>query len=433
MIVLRTPVQRYGFAALVIALTLVIRFLMAPLWETTAPFALFMLATVVTAWFAGTGPALLNGAAGLVIRLYFDVPVEGTVPAITWEEAVRLALFGGFIAGTAVVLERMKRDRRELERRIAAARVEIDERRRMEAVLRAAREEAEEANRLKDEFLSMVSHELRTPLNAILGWASLLRGGSLTSQRAAHAVDVIERNARIQAQLVADLLDVARSLSERLHLEPSAIDVVALAADATASLRQQFDEKAVTLVLDVPRRPLVVWGDATRLHQILVNLLGNGLKFTPRGGRVSLTVVGGTDQVSLVVSDTGEGIRPDFLPHVFERFTQGETGSTRPHGGLGLGLTIVRQLVDLHRGHIEVASKGKGLGATFTVRLPLHVGAQEPDDTPPSPGGARRQPELATERRPAAIAPVDPVSDPGGPSRRASPEGTQGRPGTAPR
>jgi signal transduction histidine kinase len=379
-----TRVQRYSFAALVIALTLAVRFVMAPLWETTAPFALFMLATVVAAWFAGTGPALVTGAAGLVIRLYFDVPAEGAAPAITWEEAVRLALFAGFIAGTAVVLERMKRDRRDLERSMAAARAEIEERRKMEAVLRAARAEAEEANRLKDEFLAMVSHELRTPLNAILGWAALLRGGTLSGPRAAHALDVIQRNARMQAQLIADLLDVARSVTGRLHLDPSAVDIVGQAAEAAESLREAFDDKGVTLALDLPPHPLVVWGDAARLQQVVVNLLGNALKFTPRGGRVSLRLRGDEGRAEIVVADTGEGISPEFLPHVFDRFTQGETGSTRHHGGLGLGLTIVRQIVELHRGHIEVSSDGVGRGSRFTVRLPLHAGDRAPDDAAPA-------------------------------------------------
>jgi signal transduction histidine kinase len=419
-----TPAQRYGFAALVILLTLAVRFLMAPLWETTAPFALFMLATVVSAWCAGTGPALLTGASGLVIRLYFDIPLVGAVPLITWEEAVRLALFAGFVGGTAVVLERMKQDRRDLERSMAAARAEIEERRRMEIVLRAAREEAEEASRLKDEFLAMVSHELRTPLNAILGWAALLRGGTLSAPRAAHALDVVQRNARIQSQLIADLLDVARSLTGRLDLEPAPVDVVELTVAEGESARPQFEDKGVALALDVPLHPLVVWGDADRLRQIVVNLLGNALKFTPRGGRVALRLEGQAGHAHLVVTDTGAGIPADFLPHVFDRFTQAETGSTRHHGGLGLGLTIVRQLVELHRGHIEATSEGEGLGACFTVRLPLHAGETDPDDAPPSPGGVRLQPDIAAGRNVAGAPAEGAVSDPDARAPHGSPAGT---------
>ncbi len=168
---------------------------MAPLWETTAPFALFMFATVVAAWLAGVGPGILTGAVGLATRIYFDSPRgPGNLP-VTWEEAVRLALFGGFVVGIAIVLDRMREDRRELEARIVAARLEIEERQRVEAALESARAGAEEANRLKDEFLGLVSHELRTPLNAILGWVALLRNGALPPERSHYALEIIQKNA----------------------------------------------------------------------------------------------------------------------------------------------------------------------------------------------------------------------------------------------
>jgi signal transduction histidine kinase len=379
-----TALQRYGFAALVIGTTLLVRTLMSPIWETTAPFALFMFATVITAWCAGTGPALLTGAAGFGTRLYFDAPMDDGVLPVTWEEAVRLTLFAGFVGGSVVVVDRMKRDRRQLEQSMATIREELVERRRMELVLRAAREEAEEANRLKDEFLAMVSHELRTPLNAIMGWASLLRGGTLSAQRTVHALEVIQRNARLQSQLVTDLIDVSRSLTGRLHLDPSAVDVTGLAVTARESMRAEFAGKGVLLSLDTPPHALVVWGDADRLRQILVNLLGNALKFTPLGGQVSLRVDEHNGHARIVVSDTGEGIPTKFLPYVFDRFTQAETGSTRHHGGLGLGLTIAKQLVELHRGHIEASSDGQGRGSRFTVHLPLHAGDTDPEDEPPA-------------------------------------------------
>jgi signal transduction histidine kinase len=382
-----TPLQRYGMAALVIGATLLVRALMTPLWETTAPFALFMFATIIAAWCAGTGPALLTGAAGFAARLYFDSPGHGSLLPITWEEAVRLTLFAGFVGGAVVVVDRMKSDRRELQLRIAEARAEIEERRRLEEVLRAARAQAEEATRLKDEFLAMVSHELRTPLNAILGWASLLGGGTLSGPRASHAVDVIQRNARLQAQLVTDLIDVARSLTGRLHLDAGVVDMGPLAVDAAEQVRAAFHQKGVTLTVDVPPAPMLVWGDAGRLRQIVMNLLGNGLKFTPGGGRVALLLSTRGTYAELVVSDTGAGIPPDFLPHVFDRFTQADTGSTRHHGGLGLGLALVRQLVELHRGQIEASSDGVACGALFTVRLPLHAGKTDPDDEPPRARG----------------------------------------------
>ncbi|CAN5362679.1 hypothetical protein BH23ACI1_BH23ACI1_25160 [soil metagenome] len=380
---LTTPAERYGFAVLVIAATLLLRSLMAPLWETTAPFALFMFAAVIAAWVAGTGPALLTGAAGLGTRLYFDSPGNDGMLPVTWEEAVRLTLFAGFIGGAAVILDRMKSDRRQLEQSMAAAQAEIAERRRIEQTLLAARAEAEEANRLKDEFLAIVSHELRTPLNAILGWVTLLRAGNLSAPRTTHALEVVQRNARVQAQLVGDLLDVAQSLTGRLHLDPSKVDLVPLTVAAAASVRDEASEKGVELQVEAPPESLTVWGDPERLQQVVFNLLANAIKFTPSGGRASLIVRRDGGFAEVVVSDTGVGIAPDFLPQVFERFRQADTGSTRRHGGLGLGLAIVRQLVELHRGHIEADSDGVGRGARFIVRLPLHRHTTDPDDQPP--------------------------------------------------
>lgn len=382
---LSSPAQRYLFAVLVIGTTLTVRSLMAPLWETTAPFALFMFATVVTAWLAGTGPALLTSAAGISARLYFDSPHDGGPWPVTGEEAVRLTLFAGFAAASVVVLERMKSDRRQLEASIAAAQAEIAERARMEQTLVAARAEAEEANRLKDEFLAMVSHELRTPLNAILGWVALLRGGSLSTPYTVHALEVVDRNARLQAELVADLLDVARSLTGRLHVEPSdQVDLLALARETAEQVRGTALGKGVELAVELPEGDLPVWGERDRLRQVIAKLLTNAIKFTPAPGRVTLSLARVGSFAEIVVTDTGIGIPPAFLPHVFERFTQADTGSTRQHGGLGLGLAIVRQLVDLHRGHIQVTSDGEGRGARFIVRLPVGHAARHPDDRPPA-------------------------------------------------
>lgn len=400
----KTPSQRYGFAVFVIAVTLVLRGLMAPLWETTAPFALFMVATLIAAWFAGTGPALLTGAAGFATRLYFDSPFEAGLVPVTWEEAVRLTLFAGFVGGAAVVLERMKSDRRQLEKSIVAAQREIEERRRVEQRLEASRAEAEEANRLKDEFLAMMSHELRTPLNAILGWVALLRSGSLSEPRTAHALEIIERNARIQAELVADLLDVGRSLTERLHLDAShGVDVAGAARAAVDAARAGADEKGVALTVDLPPERLTVWGDPERLQQIVAKLLANAIKFTPPGGAADLVLRRQGEFAELLISDTGVGIPPDFLPRVFEPFTQAETGSTRRHGGVGLSLAIVRDLVELHKGHIEAESGGNGRGARFTVRLPLHRGQGDPDDQPPR---RREVPPAGNGRVSEAAAPV---------------------------
>ncbi len=230
---------------------------------------------------------------------------------------------------------------------------------------------AEEANRLKDEFLGTLSHELRTPLNAILGWASLLRGG-LDPSRHAHAHEVIERNARLQAQVVNDLLDVASLLrgQVRLRLDSSVRPMDALQR-ALEAVRPSAENRGVrTTASGDPA--VAVRADAVRLQQVFWNLLANAVKFTPRGGSVDATVRAEGDTVVVEVRDTGVGIPLDFLPHVFERFRQAEVGTTRRHPGMGLGLTIVRQLVEAHGGTVSVSSDGPDQGATFAVRLPLH-------------------------------------------------------------
>ena len=388
-----SPIQRYLLALGIIAATLVVRGIMAPLWETTAPFALFMFATVFAAWFAGTGPALLTGAVGALTRLYFDSPAAGAVRPLGVEEAIRLALFAAFVVGVTVLVSRMKRDRANLEIAIANARRELEERRQIEASLRAteqqlrerveeqarierelvaARQKAEDANRMKDEFLAVVSHELRTPLNALMGWVALLRGGTLRPERSAYALEVIDRNADALARLVGDLLDVARSLTGRLQIEPARADLAEIARPVVDAMRPSAEARHVTMTFSADP-PAIVWADARRMEQVVWNLVSNAVKFTPPGGRVDVAVASRDGFAVLSVADTGRGIDPAFLPHLFQRFRQEDAGSTRHHGGLGLGLAIARHLVELHGGTIEGTSAGEGRGARFTVVLPLQV------------------------------------------------------------
>jgi signal transduction histidine kinase len=345
--------------------------IMAPLWETTAPFALFMLATVVTAWFAGVGPGLVTGAAGVLIRLYFDSPNRLTGLPPTWEEAVRLTLFAGFVVGAAIVLDRMRRDRRELEASIAAARREIEERRRVEADLEAARAAAETANSLKDDFLALISHELRTPINAILGWVALMRNGAVPPERSMEALEIIQKNAKTQAQLVTDLLDVARGLTGQIQLESGRVDLATLVRTVVESARATAATRQITMSLAIDQAPLPVWGDLARLQQIVDKLLSNAIKFTPIGGQVGVSLGRRTNAAELVVTDTGVGIEPEFEPHLFEPFTQADTGATRRYSGLGLGLTLVRQLVELHGGSVTGTRVDPERGARFTVLLPI--------------------------------------------------------------
>ena len=241
---------------------------MAPLWETTAPFALFMFATVVAAWLAGIGPGILTGAVGLATRIYFDSPRgPGNLP-VTWEEAVRLTLFGGFVVGIAIILDRMREDRRELEASIVAARLEIEERQRVEAALESARAGAEEANRLKDEFLGLVSHELRTPLNAILGWVALLRNGALPPERSLYALEIIQKNASEQARLVTNLLDIARNLTGEIQLDRTPLDLNLAVSVVVESSRTAAEARQIGLAMTATEVPLTVWADLERIQQI---------------------------------------------------------------------------------------------------------------------------------------------------------------------
>jgi PAS domain S-box-containing protein len=234
-----------------------------------------------------------------------------------------------------------------------------------------ARHEAEIANRLKDEFLATLSHELRTPLNAIIGWTHLLRGGRLDDTAATKALEAIERSGHAQKQLIEDLLDVSRIISGTLRLEMETVDLSLVIKNALETVGPTMDAKGIELraVLD-PSVPSVR-GDAGRLQQILLNLLSNAIKFTPGEGTVEVRLESTNSHAHLMVSDTGQGIDPDFLPHVFDRFRQSDMTTTRTHGGLGLGLAIVSHLVELHGGSVEASSEGLGRGAMFTLRLPL--------------------------------------------------------------
>ncbi|WP_088889587.1 response regulator [Leptolyngbya ohadii] len=236
----------------------------------------------------------------------------------------------------------------------------------------AARQQAEDANRLKDEFLAVVSHELRTPLNSILGWAQLLLRREFDPDRMRQALETIERNAQTQVRLIEDILDISRLMRGKVQLSIRPINFPSFIEAAIESIRPQAEAKSIHL--DVPPHPMPekIQADSVRLHQIVWNLLNNAIKFTPEGGTVSLRIASpAKGWMKLHISDTGIGIDPEFLPHVFDHFRQADSSSTRLQGGLGLGLAIVRQLVELHNGKIEVHSDGRHQGTTFTVHLPI--------------------------------------------------------------
>ena len=239
---------------------------------------------------------------------------------------------------------------------------------------RAARADAEKANRLKDEFLATLSHELRTPLNAVIGWSRMLKSGRLDQESATHAIDVIERNAWAQKQIIEDILDVSRVITGKLQLHLGPVDLVPVMNAALDAVRPAFDAKEITIETNYQEGLKVIAGDADRLQQVVWNLLSNASKFTPHGGEVGISVTQDGKYAKIQISVTGPGIAPDFLPHVFERFRQADGSTTRTHGGLGLGLAIVRHLVELHGGVIEAENGTVRSGAVFTVKLPLPGG-----------------------------------------------------------
>jgi signal transduction histidine kinase/ActR/RegA family two-component response regulator len=231
--------------------------------------------------------------------------------------------------------------------------------------------EAEGANRAKDQFLATLSHELRTPLTAMLGWVLMLQSGRLRDDEASAALASIERNTRVQAQLINDLLDISRIVAGKLQLDRRAVDLRVVVDHALDSVRRAAEHKRLAVRCDIAPAAAWVPGDAVRLEQVIVNLLGNAVKFTPEGGSIDVRLDADGGVARLTVADTGQGIDAAVLPHVFETFRQADSSSTRRHGGLGLGLAIVRRLVMLHQGEVEASSPGKDRGATFTVRLPL--------------------------------------------------------------
>ncbi|PSR16260.1 hypothetical protein C8255_18780 [filamentous cyanobacterium CCP3] len=236
---------------------------------------------------------------------------------------------------------------------------------------RTAREQAEAANRIKDEFLAVVSHELRSPLNPILGWSKLLRTRQLDDQKRDYALEVIERNALIQAQLINDLLDVSRILRGKLSLNKTVVDLGLTIQAALETVQLAVEARSIQICTQLDPTLRLVSGDADRLQQVVWNLLSNAVKFTPEGGRVEVRLEYHDPHAQITITDTGRGIDPSFLPHVFDRFRQEDATTTRQFGGLGLGLALVRYLVELHGGQVKAASPGEGQGATFTVRLPL--------------------------------------------------------------
>jgi len=308
-----------------------------------------------------TGAEAANGDAGAV-RSLGDAAnvtlVERPTRVITVLSAVRSAL-------------RARRRQYEVRAHLLAEQRAQEERARLLEEAVAARAEAEAVNRTKDIFLATLSHELRTPLTAILGWARMLHDRDMDAETSRHGLDVIERNAQAQYQLIRDLLDVSRIISGKLQLNTRRVGLAPIVEAALDSVRQAADAKAIRLGAEYDDETDLVMGDPDRLQQVVWNLLSNAIKFTPKGGEVGVRVGRDGSDVRVRVSDTGQGIAPEFLPHVFERFRQQDGSTTREHGGLGLGLAIVRHIVEQHGGSVSAESGGEQRGATFTINLPV--------------------------------------------------------------
>lgn len=340
-----------------------------------------------------TGEALTTEALRCLIEVLTQQPTWSDVPLIvltsggaeTPANADALNVLGE--AGNVTLIERPVRAttllsaiksalrarrrqyevRNHLDREARAA----GERERLLLSEQSARSEAEMASRLKDEFLATVSHELRTPLTAVLGWIHILRGGQLDGAAAIHALEIIERNARSQNQLIEDLLDVSRIITGKLRLDVRTVNPAAIIESAIEAVLPAAEAKEIRLQKVLDTAVSSISGDPARLQQVIWNLLSNAIKFTPKGGRVHVSLQRINSHIEISVSDSGEGIKQEFLPFVFDRFRQADGTSARRFGGLGLGLSIVRHLVELHGGTVQATSSGDGTGAVFTVKLPL--------------------------------------------------------------
>ena len=334
-----------------------------PFWRTWNTYYLW---TSIT-YFAGASAAGLIAKLAGVVGLY---ALAATLPLVAIVYfTYRTYLMN--IESVAARAEQAQRHIEQLDHYIAERQRAEEERDRLLIREREARAEAEAANRIKDEFLTTLSHELRTPLTSIIGWAGLLRGGEVKREMQEQALESIERNARAQARLIDDLLDVSRIISGKLRLETRQLDLDAVVESALDVVRPAAAAKKIRVLYTSDPEVGPVLGDPGRLQQVLWNLLSNAVKFTPEGGRVEVHLGYAGSHATVTVSDTGHGIGPEFLPHVFERFRQADSTTARDHGGLGLGLAIVRHLVELHGGTVAAASPGEGQGTTFSVKLPL--------------------------------------------------------------
>jgi len=355
---------RFALAAGIVAGATVLRLLVDPYIHDQIPYFIYVASVVVATWTCGADAGVFSTVLAAFVGNYLFVPPRYQFGP-HGEDLVAMALFSAVGVGLVVLVGRWKRAERSLHAYASRLEDQADE-------LRALHAEAERISRLKDEFLATVSHELRTPINAVLGWAHMLDSGGLDESRRKTATETIRRNAETQVRLIGDLLDVSRIISGKLHLRLETLDLADVVRSALEAIKPAAEAKEIELRAGYPPDAVLV-GDPDRLRQIAWNLLSNAVKFTPKGGRVEVAVERADSQIRLVVSDSGVGIEPQFLPHLFERFRQADSSTTRRHGGLGLGLAIVRHIAELHGGTVRAESAGLGHGATISVALPVRA------------------------------------------------------------
>ena len=365
---IRSAPLRYGLALASFGLILGASFG----FERILPFrvdltSMIIIAMIASAWYLGLGPGLMLAIILELTLDYFTPPsFTGRSLAIIFNRMVLFSSVVWFASSRRNAEQKLREQSEQLQAALASERV--------------ARTQAETSDRLKDEFLATVSHELRTPLSAILGWASMLNLGDLGEDTRRTALSVIERNAKAQADIISDILDVSRIITGKLRIESRPIQLEPIIGAALETLQLAASAKEINIKLDLEPEAGLVAGDPDRLQQVIWNVVANAIKFTPNGGEVEVALKRVDSHVELNVSDNGIGISGDFLPHVFERFRQADSSRTRKHGGLGLGLAIVRHLVELHGGTVAAESAGLGKGARVTVRLPVATSAQLPSN-----------------------------------------------------
>jgi signal transduction histidine kinase/ActR/RegA family two-component response regulator len=360
---------RFAIALAAVGVVYLAEYAFPALIDDGSQFLLLGTAVMATAWFAGTGPALAATVAGALAGAWAASAGEPGIVERAAQTHLALFVVQGLLL-TALVSE-LRAARRVAEQQAEQAQV--------------ARRDSESASRMKDEFLATISHELRTPLNAVLGWVHLLRTGKLDTATTGRGLESIDRNVRLQAQLTADLLDVSKALTGKLRLDSRPASILDAAREAAQAAQSAAQAKGVHIRMKLPEEPIVVLGDPTRLRQIVWHLLANAIKFTARDGTVGLEAHVQGEHVVMTVYDSGPGIAPQFLPRIFDRFTQEDPSPTRTAGGLGVGLSLVRELVELHGGEIYARNREDQSGAIFTIKLPLQPADSLPARAPAAP------------------------------------------------